>query len=41
MDVPIYEYQGHYIWGMTARTVRWLLNQLRTMEGLPPARKQP
>ena len=35
MDVPIYEYQGHYIWGMTARTVRWLLNQLRTMEALP------
>ena len=41
MDVPIYEYQGHYIWGMTARTVRWLLNQLRTMEGLPPARQRP
>ena len=41
MDVPIYEYQGHYIWGMTARTVRWLLHQLRTMEGLPPARKRP
>lgn len=33
MDVPIYEYQGHFIWGMTARTVRWLLNHLRTMEG--------
>ena len=29
------------ILGMTARTVRWLLNQLRTMEGLPPARKRP
>ena len=25
MDVPIYEYEGHFIWGMTARTVRWLL----------------
>lgn len=31
MDVPIYEYQGHFIWGMTARTVRWLLGHLRTM----------
>ncbi len=33
MDVPIYEYQGHYIWGMTGRTVRWLLDRLRAMEG--------
>lgn len=33
MDVPIYEYQGHFIWGMTARTVRWLLRELRAMEG--------
>ena len=32
MDVPIYEYQGHFIWGMTARTVRWLLRQLQLME---------
>ena len=23
MDVPIYEYEGHFIWGMTARTGRW------------------
>ena len=33
MDVPIYEYEGHFIWGMTARTVRWLLRELRAMEG--------
>ena len=33
MDVPIYEYQGHFIWGMTGRTVRWLLNHLRSLEG--------
>ncbi len=30
VEVPIYEYQGHKIWGLTARTVRWLL---RYMEG--------
>lgn len=30
LDVPVYEYQGHVIWGMTARTVRWLV---RTLEG--------
>lgn len=29
MDVPIYEYEGHYIWGMTGRTVRWLLGEIR------------
>ena len=29
MDVPVYRYQGHVIWGMTARTVRWLLGHLR------------
>ena len=28
-----YEYEGHFIWGMTARTVRWLLRELRAMEG--------
>ncbi len=32
MDVPIYVYQGHVIWGMTGRTVRWLLGHLRRME---------
>lgn len=32
MNVPIYEYQGHFIWGMTGRMVRWLLQQLRQME---------
>lgn len=31
MDVPIYEYEGHFIWGMTARTVRWLLREIRKM----------
>lgn len=31
MDVPIYEYDGHFIWGMTARTVRWLLREIRAM----------
>ena len=33
MDVPLYEYQGHFIWGLTARTVRWLLRELDKMEG--------
>ena len=33
MNVPIYEYEGHFIWGMTARTVRWLLEHIRRMEG--------
>ena len=28
MDVPIYEVDGHVIWGMTGRTVRWLMNEL-------------
>lgn len=32
MNVPIYEYQGHFIWGMTGRMVRWFLQQLRQME---------
>lgn len=32
MDVPIYEYEGHFIWGMTGRTVRWLLGELRKLE---------
>lgn len=32
MEVPIYEYEGHAIWGMTGRTVRWLVNHLRTLE---------
>lgn len=31
MDVPIYEYEGHVIWGLTGRMVRWLLGHLRTM----------
>ena len=34
MDVPIYEYEGHFIWGMTGRMVRWLLQQLRAMDGV-------
>ena len=34
MDVPIYEYEGHFIWGMTGRMVRWLLRQLRAMDGV-------
>lgn len=33
MDVPIYEYQGRFIWGMTGRMVRWLVQQLRAMDG--------
>ena len=33
MDVPIYEYEGHFIWGMTGRMVRWLVQQLRAMDG--------
>lgn len=31
MDVPIYEYEGHFIWGMTGRMVRWLIAQIRAM----------
>ncbi len=33
MDVPIYEYEGHFIWGMTGRTVRWLVRQIKAMDG--------
>lgn len=33
MDVPVYEYQGHRVWGLTGRTVRWLL-QVIEQEGL-------
>jgi 8-oxo-dGTP pyrophosphatase MutT (NUDIX family) len=29
MEVPIYTYQGHAIWGMTGRTVRWLLREIK------------
>lgn len=32
MDVPIYEYEGHFIWGMTGRMVRWFLQKLDEME---------
>ena len=32
MDVPVYEYEGHYIWGLTARTVRGLLQELDKMD---------
>ena len=32
MEVPIYEYRGHFIWGMTGRMVRWLVQQIRTMD---------
>lgn len=31
MDVPIYEYEGHFIWGMTGRMVRWLVQKLKEM----------
>ena len=31
MEVPIYEYEGHFIWGMTGRMVRWLVQKLREM----------
>lgn len=33
MDVPVYEYQGHRVWGLTGRAVRWLLQMLE-QEGL-------
>ena len=32
MDVPIYEYEGHFIWGMTGRMVRWLVHRLKEMD---------
>ena len=32
MDVPIYEYEGHFIWGMTGRMVRWLIHRLKEMD---------
>ena len=31
MDVPIYEVDGHVIWGMTGRTVRWLMEELKKL----------
>lgn len=31
MDVPIYAYEGHTIWGMTGRMVRWLVQQIKAM----------
>ena len=33
LDVPVYEYQGHRVWGLTARAVRWLIRILE-QEGL-------
>lgn len=33
MDIPVYEYQGKRVWGLTARMVRWLLRILE-QEGL-------
>jgi 8-oxo-dGTP pyrophosphatase MutT (NUDIX family) len=33
MEVPIYTYEGHAIWGMTGRTVRWLLREIRKSQG--------
>ena len=33
MEVPIYEYEGHFIWGMTGRMVRWLVRQIKAAEG--------
>ncbi len=34
MDIPVYDYEGHIIWGMTGRMVRWLLQELhRFTEG--------
>jgi len=32
IDVPVYEYQGKTVWGMTARAVRSLLRLLREVE---------
>jgi len=29
MDIPIYEYEGHIIWGLTGRMTRWFLDHLR------------
>ncbi|MBP1758477.1 MAG: putative nudix hydrolase YeaB [Firmicutes bacterium] len=34
VEVPIYEYEGHKIWGLTARTVRWLLNYMERADCL-------
>ena len=31
LDVPVYEYEGHFIWGLTGRMTRWLLGHLRRM----------
>lgn len=33
LEVPVYEYESHKIWGMTARIIRWLLRILKE-EGL-------
>ena len=32
IDVPVYEFQGHAIWGIIGRLVRWLLGHLRAMK---------
>lgn len=32
MEVPLYHYEGHWIWGMTARTTRWFLRELDKLE---------
>ena len=31
MDIPIYEYEGHIIWGLTGRITRWFLDHLRKL----------
>ena len=31
MDIPIYEYEGHIIWGLTGRMTRWFLDHLRKL----------
>lgn len=31
MDVPVYEYEGHFIWGLTGRMTRWFLQHLKAM----------
>ena len=28
VDIPVYEYEGHQVWGLTGRLLRWLLGLL-------------
>lgn len=33
MEIPVYDYEGHIIWGMTGRMVRWFVRELKGLAG--------